>query len=278
MRSPVPDYLAEVLDACAVSTQGSVAHDIPQLAAVDPDHFGISLATVDGVGYDAGDAGVEFTIQSIAKPFVYAMAIADRGLDAVLAMVGVEPSGEAFDELSLEQGSGRPRNPMINAGALTAHALVADPKADVETRVRRIIDGLSALAGRELVVDETVFASELATAHRNRALAHMLRSHDILTVDPDEVVRGYTRQCSVLVTTADLAMMAATLAGGGVQPVTGERVLSRCRARCSSPAPSECCTLSPTTRWGRSRWPWTSAGSTRSMTWPAACCWRPCDG
>lgn len=226
MRSPVPDYLAEVLDACAVSTTGSVADYIPELAAADPDRSAVSLCTVDGVDYRAGDTGVEFTIQSIAKPFVYAMAIADNGLDAVSAKVGVEPSGEAFDELSLEQGSGRPRNPMINAGALTVHALVADPSADTDTRVRRIVDGLSALAGRDLVVDESVFASEFATAYRNRSLAHMLRSHDVVTADPDDVVRGYTRQCSVRVTTSDLAVMAATLAGGGVQPVTGERVLS----------------------------------------------------
>ncbi|WP_244930454.1 glutaminase [Nocardioides sp. W7] len=216
MRSPIPDYLNQVLDTCGADGSGELAAYIPELAEADPDRFALALATVDGTVYGVGDDEVEFSIQSISKPFAYALALAQHGLDRVLEKVGVEPSGDAFNELSLEVDTGRPLNPMINAGALTVHALIDD-----ET-VRR---GFSAFAGRELEVDEEVFTSELETADRNRAIAFMLRSHGIVEEDAQEVVEGYTRQCSVLVTVRDLALMAATLANGGVQPVTGQRVV-----------------------------------------------------
>ncbi|WP_193608536.1 glutaminase [Nocardioides lijunqiniae] len=216
MRSPIPDYLAEVLDTCGGDAGGDLAAYIPELAQADPDRFALALATVDGAVYGVGDDAVEFSIQSISKPFAYALALARHGIDAVLEKVGVEPSGDAFNELSLEVGTGRPFNPMINAGALTVHALIDD-----ETVLR----GFSAFAGRDLEVDEQVFASELETADRNRAIAFMLRSHGIVEQDAQQVVEGYTRQCSLLVTVRDLAVMAATLANGGVQPITGERVV-----------------------------------------------------
>ena len=224
MQSPVPDYLTEALSAVAPDTSGATAQYIPQLAAASPDRLAAVFATVDGPVYGAGDTDVELTIQSISKPFTYALALADRGFAAVLAKVGVEPSGEAFDELSLER-SGRPLNPMINAGALTAHSLVGPAGLGPEERTRRVVDGLSAFAGRRLEVDESVYASELETAHRNHAIAHMLRSYDVLTEDPEAVVAGYTRQCSLLVTTRDLAVMAATLANRGVHPGSGDRVV-----------------------------------------------------
>jgi glutaminase len=225
MRSPIPDYLDEVLDACAADTSGAVSDYIPELATVDPSLLGVSLSTVDGAVYGTGDTDVEFTIQSISKPFVYALALADRGLAAVLAKVDVEPSGEAFNELSLEKGSGRPLNPMINAGAITVHTLVGSPDCSAEERTARVLSGLSAFAGRPLDVDEATYRSETATAFRNYAIANMLRSHEMIHEDPDEVVAGYTRQCSIRVTTRDLALMAATLANGGVNPLTEEQVV-----------------------------------------------------
>ncbi len=224
MRSPVPDYLAEALADVAPDRSGATAGYIPELAAADPEQLAAVFAMVDGELYGAGDVDAELTIQSISKPFTYALALADRGFDAVLAKVGVEPSGEAFNELSLE-GSGRPLNPMINAGAITAHSLAGAPGIGSEARVGRVVDGLSAFAGRRLQVDESVCASELEHAHRNLAIAHMLRSYGVLTEDPDAVVAGYTRQCSLLVTTRDLAVMAATLANRGVNPRSGERVV-----------------------------------------------------
>jgi glutaminase len=143
----------------------------------------------------------------------------------VLARVGVEPSGEAFNEISLESATGRPLNPMINAGAITVHSLAGAEDLNPTERVERVLHGLSAFAGRRLKMDETVCASEMEHAHRNLAIAHMLRSHNVLTKDPRAVVDGYTRQCSVLVTTRDLAMMAATLANRGMNPLSGEQVV-----------------------------------------------------
>ncbi len=222
MLTPVPDYLDEVLDGVRDDHAGERAAYIPELANADPDRLAFALCMLDGTTYAVGDADVAFTIQSISKPFAYALALAEHGLDAVLAKVGVEPSGEAFNELSLEADSRRPLNPMINAGAITVHSLLDDEQ------VRR---GFAAFAGRDLAVDESVFASELETADRNHAIAYMLRNHAVISSSPVDVVEGYTRQCSYLVTVRDLAVMAATLANAGVHPVTGEQVVPRWVAR-----------------------------------------------
>lgn len=225
MRPIIPDYLAEALRDVESDTSGERAGYIPELAAANPERLGAAFAMIDGEVYGAGDIDTEFTIQSISKPFVYALALADRGFGPVLARVGVEPSGEAFNEISLESDTGRPLNPMINAGAITVHSLAGAEDLKPTERVERVLHGLSAFAGRRLSMDEAVCASEMEHAHRNLAIAHMLRSHDVLTEDPRAVVDGYTRQCSVLVTTRDLAMMAATLANRGTNPLSGEQVV-----------------------------------------------------
>ena len=227
MHSPIPSYLDEVLQSVAADKTGVLANYIPELAEVDPERLGASIAMVDGELYASGDTDSLFTIQSISKPFVYALALADRGFEKVLDKVGVEPYGEPFNEISLEDSSGRPLNPMINAGAITTHSLVGTETMNRAERMERVISGLSAFAGRSLDVDEAVYSSEIEHAHRNLAIAHMLRSHDILTENPTGVVEGYTRQCSLLVTVQDLAMMAATLANYGIQPVTGEQVVPK---------------------------------------------------
>ncbi|MFC2576398.1 MAG: glutaminase [Rothia dentocariosa] len=227
MHSPIPSYLDEVLQSVEADRTGVLANYIPELAEVDPERLGASIAMVDGELYASGDTDSLFTIQSISKPFVYALALADRGFERVLDKVGVEPSGEPFNEISLEDSSGRPLNPMINAGAITTHSLVGTETMNPAERMERVISGLSAFAGRSLDVDEAVYSSEIEHAHRNLAIAHMLRSHDILTENPAGVVEGYTRQCSLLVTVQDLAMMAATLANYGIQPVTEEQVVPK---------------------------------------------------
>ncbi|MGJ9371849.1 glutaminase [Nesterenkonia sp. CF4.4] len=231
MQPLIPDYLDEVLAAVAPSSSGETASYIPELAAADPERLGAVFATVDGEVYGAGDVDVEFTIQSISKPFAYALALSDRGFAPVLEKVGVEPSGEAFNEISLERDTGRPRNPMINAGAMTTHSLAGAEGMKPAERVERVIRWLSAFAGRDLEVDETVCASEMESAHRNLAIAHMLRSYGILTEDPRGVVDGYIRQCSVLVSARDLAMMAATLANRGINPLSDEQVVDQAVVR-----------------------------------------------
>jgi glutaminase len=166
----------------------------------------------------------QFTIQSVSKPFVYALALADRGLEEVLRYVGVEPTGEAFNSIRLDSGTGRPLNPMVNAGAIVIASLAEGGTAD--ERFARILAGLSEFAGRDLAVDERVYASESETGDHNRALAYLMHGTGALRCDVEDALRVYFRQCSVLVTAHDLAVMAATIAAGGVHPVSGRAVVS----------------------------------------------------
>ncbi|MDN5894105.1 MAG: glutaminase A [Nocardioides sp.] len=222
MRNPVQQYLETIVEQCG-GTEGSVADYIPELANADPDRFAMCLATVDGFVYEVGDADARYTIQSISKPFTYGLALADRGIAGVEEKVGVEPSGEGFNEISLDDRTHHPDNPMINAGAIATASLIEGTTP--EERFGRLLEHLSAYAGRELTVDEGAMTSEIETAHRNRAIAHMLKEFDVLEGDPEESLQQYIRQCSITVDTRDLALMAATLANGGIQPRTGEAVL-----------------------------------------------------
>ncbi|NIL76835.1 MULTISPECIES: glutaminase A [Rhodococcus] len=224
MTTVVDDILHRIHEACRDEISGAVADYIPELAAVSPDGFGIALATSDGYVYEIGDTRAPFTIQSISKPFTYGLALADNGEDAVAAKIDIEPSGEPFNEISLDPVTERPRNPMINAGAITSASLIHGRTA--EQRFERIRKAYSRYAGRELTFNDAVYRSEARTGHRNRAIGYMLRSFDIIAGDPDEAVDLYFRQCSIDVTAADLAMMAATMANNGVNPRTGERALS----------------------------------------------------
>ena len=204
---------------------GTVADYIPVLAEVDPELFGLAVIEVDGGLHDAGDALHPFSIQSISKMFVYALAIQEHGHERVREIVGVNNTGLAFNSLmALELNAGHPMNPMVNAGAIATTALA--PGATAVEQWERIREGLSAFAGRSLSLDGVVYASEAETNERNRAMGWLLRSYGRLDGDPDEVVDVYTRQCALSVTAHDLAVMGATLADGGVNPVTGERVVS----------------------------------------------------
>lgn len=220
----VTSFLDVVHDRLIGDRRGAVADYIPQLAEADPELFGIALCGLNGRVYESGDTAAEFTIQSVSKPFAYSLALDDCGLDTVHAQVGAEPSGEAFNSVKLEASTGRPPNPMVNAGAIVTTSLVAGGSA--EDRFARILARLSAFAGRELTVDEAVLASEQESADRNRALAYLMHGAGSLTAPVLETLDTYFRQCSVLVTARDIAVMGATLANGGVNPMTGERVTS----------------------------------------------------
>ncbi len=222
MSHQVQSYLDQIRAEFAGVDDGELAGYIPELTRVDPNGFGVALSSSDGFIYESGDAAVEFTIQSISKPFTYALALDSAGCAAVDAKIGVEPSGEAFNEISVDKITKRPKNPMINAGAIAAVSLV--PGSSPDERFALIQDYYSAFAGRQLHVDEQVYASEKATGDRNRAIAYMLSSFGVLEDDPDEVLDVYFRQCSLKVTATDLARMAATLARNGVNPMTGRRV------------------------------------------------------
>lgn len=223
MTSPIQVYLDSLHTRLASMPGGELANYIPELSKADPSWFSISLVTMDGVAYSTGDSGQRFTIQSISKPFVFATALADRGVDFVTGKVGVEPSGDAFNSISLNPKTGAPLNPMINAGAIATASLVSGEAP--EAQWQRIIASMSAFAGRELGLDEAVYRSESETGFRNRAIAWMLKNFGIIDGEPMAALENYFRQCSVLVDCRDLAYMAATLANGGVHPLTGQRAL-----------------------------------------------------
>ncbi len=217
--SPVQRYLDQLYPELLEMTGGQVASYIPELTSADPSWLGIAMMTVDGHVYQVGESRQRFTIQSISKAITYGLALEDRGLEAVLSKVGVEPSGEAFNSISLEPVSGRPLNPMINAGAIATTGLIeAKPQA---APMARILETFARYTGHSMEIDEKVYRSESETGHRNRAIAHLLYGHGILDRTPEEVVDLYFRQCSILVTARDLAALGACLANNGVNPVTG---------------------------------------------------------
>ncbi|MEM1044091.1 MAG: glutaminase A [Bacteroidota bacterium] len=205
--------------------EGAVADYIPELAKANPDWFGISVVTVDGEVYEVGDCDRRFTIQSASKPFVYAAALEEHGRETVLARVGVEPTGDAFNSIiKLDEKSKRPHNPMVNAGAIAITSLIrGEGPTD---KLNSLLSMFSRFAGHPIDVDMAVFMSERTTGHRNRALAHLMRNFGMIHNGIDEALDLYFQQCSVLVTSRDLATMAGSLANGGVNPLTGEQVLS----------------------------------------------------
>jgi glutaminase len=202
---------------------GAVADYIPELAKADPEWFGISVVTAGGQAFDVGDSGVSFSIQSISKPFVFGLALEDHGLEGVLARVGVEPTGDAFNSIVLDERSNRPFNPMVNAGAIATADLVKG--ADYPDRVGRLLDMFSRYVGHEVFVDNKVFMSERVTGHRNRAIGHLMRNFGMVGERFEESLELYFQQCSILVTCHDLAVIGATLANGGVNPLTGVRAI-----------------------------------------------------
>lgn len=201
---------------------GTVATYIPELGKANPKDFGLCVATVDGQVFTAGDWDKEFTIQSMCKPFAFQMALEQRGTEEVLKRVGVEPSGEAFNSIEFDPKSGRPFNPMVNAGAIAVASLIK--QAPVEAGIEAFVDQMGRAAGRELRIDESVLASETLTGNRNRAIAYMLLNSGIIDEEVQQSLHQYFAQCSMLVHCKDLAMMAATMANIGNQPVTGETV------------------------------------------------------
>lgn len=198
----------------------------PALATADPSRFGLCLVEVSGRTHAIGDVDVSFTIMSVAKPFVFALVCQHVGPERAGELIGVGATGRPFDSLAAVELSNDGRtNPMVNAGALATTSLI--PGATHAEKWEVIVDGLSAFAGRPLTLDQLTYESASQTNFRNRALAWTLRGRDRLYGEPDEVLDLYTRQSSLAVTARDLATMGATLADGGVNPITGQRVLDQ---------------------------------------------------
>jgi glutaminase len=221
IASPLQAYLEELHRTYLPLRDGAVADYIPELARAHPDWFGICIVTIDGKVYKVGNYAQEFTIQSASKPFVYGRALEDHGRDYVLSKVGVEPSGDAFNSIVLDEGSNRPYNPMVNAGAIATAGLIEGENP--AERMNRLLEMFRRYTGREIRLDVSVFVSERTTGDRNRAIAYLMRNFGMLQGNLEETLDLYFQQCSLLVTCHDLGVMAATLANDGVNPITGER-------------------------------------------------------
>jgi glutaminase len=206
-------------------SDGKVADYIPELALADPKWFGISVVTVDGQVFDVGDCQQPFTIQSVSKPFVFGQALEDHGREAVLKKVGTEPTGEAFNAIVLDEKSNRPFNPLVNSGAIATADLIHGK--DFADRIKRMLAMFGRYTGRDVHLDTAVFMSERTTGHRNRAIAHLMLNFGMVSDRIEESLELYFQQCSILVHAHDLAVMAATLANAGVNPITQERAIDQ---------------------------------------------------
>jgi glutaminase len=217
--TPLLDYLRDLHATYSAERDGDVATYIPELAGVDPELFAICLVMVDGTAYEVGDSRHRFTIQSMSKPLTYAMALDELGPEVVGARIGLEPTGDAFNAISLDPVTGQATNAMVNAGAITAADLIHARHGD--DALTHLLDGYAKFAGRELHVDHDVAASERETGHRNRAIAHLLRGAGSMGPDVETSLDLYFNLCSVAVDCHDLAVIAATLANGGRNPLDG---------------------------------------------------------
>jgi glutaminase len=204
--------------------EGKNADYIPALAEVDPNLFGISLVTTDGQVFSEGDVESLFSIQSISKVFTLALVLQESGEQAVEDNVGVDATGQVFNSIdAIEQYKGFEQNPFVNAGAITTAGMVIG-KTDKE-KWDKILGIHRAFAGRQLEVNQPVYESESATNQRNQAIAALMAAYGHIKDDPKMVTDVYTRQCSINVNAKDLAVMAATLANGGKNPITGKTVI-----------------------------------------------------
>src|ERR1700734_2658310 len=196
----------------------------PALAQAPPDLFGLCVVGVNGAAYASGDSDHPFSIMSVSKPFVFALVCEVLGPEAARRRLGVNATGLPFNSLAAVERSADGRtNPMVNSGAIAATSLA--PGSTLEEQWRFILDGLSRFAGRALVMNEAVFASASRSNSRNQAIGQLLRNCGQISIDPAHAVELYTRQCSLNVTAKDLAIMGATLADGGINPVTQKCVV-----------------------------------------------------
>ena len=227
-RLPSPEMVkalvCEAHERFKSSSEGRNSDIYPALAKASGDLFGVCVIGTNGDVHAVGDADHAFSIMSISKPFVFALVCQSIGPEQARERLGVNSTGLPFNSLSaIERGVDGRTNPMVNAGAIATTSLAAG--ATVEAKWRFIHEGLSRFAGRELALNEEVYACASQTNFRNRSIACLLQSFDRIYFDPAEATDLYTRQCCLNVSARDLAAMGATLADGGVNPLTRERVV-----------------------------------------------------
>jgi glutaminase len=224
MHAEIRQLVTDAYERYRGDSSGTVADYIPVLAEASPDLFGIAVVGPWGRSFEIGDVAAQFSIQSVSKPFVFALVCDTLGYEEARLRLGVNSTGFPFNSLmAVELNAERTMNPLVNAGAIASTSLA--PGATADEKWAAIRERLSRFAGRELTINAEVYASESATNMRNQGIAHLLKSYERLYFDPDEATDIYTRQCSLDVTAHDLAVMAATLANGGVNPMTGDRAI-----------------------------------------------------
>jgi len=223
VASPFRSYLNDLYEKYQFLNDGAVADYIPELALSKPEWFGICVVTANNQVFEVGDTQKLFTIQSMSKPFVYGLALEDNGRDYVNSKVSVEPTGEAFNSIVLDEKTNRPYNPMVNAGAIATTDLIKGNGAT--ERLKRILDMFRRYTGRELDINVPVFLSEKSSGNRNRAIAFLMLNFGMVSEKIDETLDLYFQQCSIMVNARDLAVMSATLANGGINPITQERAI-----------------------------------------------------
>lgn len=225
MFAEVAALVAEAYSAHRNNTEGRNADYIPALAAVDPDLFALCAMTPDGQLAVAGDVDHEFPIESISKVFTLALVLEQHGHKDVRSKIGADPTGSAFNSvLALELHHDKPMSPLVNAGAIATTSYVRATGA--QDRWRQIVDVQSAFAGRPLTISAEINESEQQTNSHNKAISWLMDSAGTIYCDPMEACAVYTQQCSTLINVGDLAAMGATLAAGGVNPRTGDRVIA----------------------------------------------------
>jgi glutaminase len=227
-RLPFPEQVktlvVEAYERYQSNGEGQNSQVYPALARVPSKLFGICVVGTNGTVYACGDADYEFTIMSVSKPFVFALVCQEVGWEVVRQRIGVNATGRAFNSLAaIEESPDGRTNPMVNAGAIATTSLV--PGTTLAARWQFIHEGLSRFAGRDLPLNDEVYASASETNFRNQSVARLLQSCGRLYMDPAEATDLYTKQCSLNVSAKDLAVMGATLADGGVNPLTKERVV-----------------------------------------------------
>jgi glutaminase len=235
-RLPAPELVRTLVSQAHERFKGNrdgLNSDVyPALAEVAPDLFGLCVVGVNGAAYASGDSNHPFSIMSVSKPFVFALVCEVLGAEAARRRLGVNATGLPFNSLDAIERSGDGRtNPMVNPGAIAATSLA--PGSSVDQQWRFIREGLSRFAGRALTINDAVFASAMNGNSRNQAIGQLLHNYGLLAIDPADAIDLYTRQCSLNVTASDLAVMGATLADGGVNPLTGTRVIGAESCKCA---------------------------------------------
>ena len=225
VTSPFRNYLNDLHEKYQSLNDGAVADYIPELALAKPEWFGICVVTNDGQMFEVGECDQLFTIQSISKAFVFGLALEDYGREYVNSKVSVEPTGEAFNSIVLDEATNRPYNPMVNAGAIATADLIKGKNGT--ERLKRVLEMFKRYTGREHEINVPVFLSEKATGYRNRAMTYLMLNFGMVSEKIDETLDLYFQQCSIMVNARDLAMLSATLANGGINPVTKERAIDR---------------------------------------------------